>query len=50
MCQESTLPDCEEEEEDRMGRFTCDMRNLMCSIMRHINKPVVHILTLCGFV
>ena len=30
--QECTLPACEEEEEDRMGRFTCDVQNLMCKI------------------
>lgn len=46
VCQECTLPACEEEEEEegRMGRFTCDRRNLMCNIMRHINTQFVHIL------
>jgi hypothetical protein len=36
VCQECMLPACEEEEEveeeDRMGRFTCDVQNLMCKI------------------
>ena len=45
MCQECTLPaQEEEEEEDGMGRFTCDMRNLMCDIMRDIKTPAVHVL------
>jgi len=50
VCQECTLPaheeeeEEEEEEEDGVGRCTCDMRDLMCNIMRHINTPVVHIL------
>jgi delta-aminolevulinic acid dehydratase/porphobilinogen synthase len=45
VCQECTLPAREEEEEeDRMGRFTCVMRNLICNTMRHIKTPVVHVL------